>query len=173
MTVIQAISSTIPRTDINGPIVANRVARFVVPDMGTRGRIKQVTDRMRQLDGVKSASANVSTHKVVVQFVSQLTGLGEMTAEIERAGCNVADLVQTGVASQPRGMQLVVSGMDCDHYADHLTRALKRLPGVLAVTTKLADHSVAVRLAPEKVDAGMITAAVERADYGIIHGKVI
>lgn len=165
---MQAISSTISRNNIKGPIVANRVARFVVPDMGTRGCIRQVTDRMRQLDGVKSASANVNTHEVVVQFVSQLTGLAEMTAEIERAGCNVADLVQTGVASQPRGMQLVVSGMDCGYYADHLTRALNRLPGVLAVTTKLADHSVAVRFAPAKVDARMIRAAVERAGYGIV-----
>jgi copper ion binding protein len=165
---MQPISSTIPRNDIIGPIIGNRVARFVVPDMGTRGCIRQVTDRMRQLDGVKAASANVSTHKVVVQFVSQLTGLGKMTAEIERAGCNVADLVQTGVASRSRGMQLAVSGMDCDHYADHLTRALKRLPGVLVVTTKLADQSVAVHFAPDKVDARMITAAVERAGYGIV-----
>ena len=58
--------------------------------------------------------------------------------------------------------------MDCDHYADHLTRALKRLPGVLVVTTDLAAHRVVVRFAPEKVDAGMIWAAVERAGYSII-----
>jgi P-type Cu+ transporter len=161
-------SSTLPRSNTDGPVSADRVVRFVVPDMGTRGCLRQITDRMRQLDGVKSASANINTRKVVVQFVPQLTGLEEMTAEIERAGCNVADLVQTGVASRSRGLQLVVSGMDCDHYADHLTRALKRLPGVLVVTTNLADHRVVVRFTPEKVDARMIRAAVERAGYGIV-----
>lgn len=168
MNVVQPISPTPPRNDVNGPTTGNRVARFVVPDMSTRGCIRQVTDRMRQLDGVRSASANFDTRKVVVQFESQMTGLGEMTAEIEQAGCNVADHVQTKVASPSRGMQLAVSGMDCDHYADHLTRALKRLPGVLVVTTKLADHSVTVHFAPERVDAHMIRAAVERAGYGIV-----
>jgi P-type Cu+ transporter len=171
--IIQPIPPTIPRNDITRPITGNRVARFVVPDMGARGRIRQVTDRMRQLDGVRSASANVNTHKVVVRFASQLTGLGQITAEIQRAGCDVADVVQTGIASPSRCMQLAVSGMDCDHYADHLTRALKRLPGILVVTTKLADHSVVVHFAPEKVDARMIRAAVERAGYGIVSSEDI
>jgi P-type Cu+ transporter len=169
---MQPISST-PRNDINSPVTANRVARFVVPDMSTRACLRRITDRMRQLDGVKSASTNINTHKIVVQFVSRLIGLGEMTAEIERAGCNVADLVQTGVASRSRGMQLVVSGMDCDYYADHLSRALKRLPGVLVVTTNLADQRVVVRFAPEKVDARMIKAAAERAGYGIVSTEEI
>ncbi len=90
-----------------------------------------------------------------------------MTAGIEGAGCNVADVDQTGVESGSRDMQLAVPAMDCDYYADHLTRALKRLPGVLVVTTDLADHRVAVHFAPEKVDAAMIRAAVERAGYRI------
>jgi copper chaperone CopZ len=80
----------------------------------------------------------------------------------------IVRLVQTGIASRSRCVQLAVSGMDCEHYADHLTRALKRLPGVLVVTTKLADHSLVVHFAPEKVDARMIRAAVERAGYGIV-----
>ena len=65
-------------------------------------------------------------------------------------------------------MQLAVSGMNCDHYAHHLTRALKRMPGVLVVTTNFADHSVVVHFAPQKLDARMIRAAVERAGYGIV-----
>ncbi len=63
--------------------------------------------------------------------------------------------------------------MDCEHYADHLTRALKRLPGVLVVTTNVAAHRVVVRFAPETVDAGMIWAAVERAGYGIAFSEEI
>jgi P-type Cu+ transporter len=152
--------------------MADRVARFVVPDMSTLDCIRQVTDRMRQLQGVKSAGADINTHKVVVRFAPQLTGLGEMTAEIERAGCNVADVVQTGDASRSRGMRLAVPGMDCDHYADHLTRAVKRLPGVLVVATNLADHRVEVHFAPEKVDPSMIRAAVERAGYAIVCNEV-
>lgn len=85
----------------------------------------------------------------------------------------IVRLVQTGIASRSRCVQLAVSGMDCDHYADHVTRALKRLPGVLVVTTKLADHSVVVHFAPDRVDTRMIGAAVERAGYGIVSSQDI
>jgi copper chaperone CopZ len=90
-----------------------------------------------------------------------------MMAEIERAGCNVADVARSGTTKRSRETRFIVPAMDCDHYADHLTRALKRLPGVLGVATNLADHRVVVHFAPEKVDDGMIRAAVERAGYGI------
>jgi hypothetical protein len=47
----------------------------------------------------KSVCTNINTRRIVVQFEPQLTRLAEMTAEIERAGCNVADIVQTGVTT--------------------------------------------------------------------------
>jgi copper ion binding protein len=163
MNALQPTSLTHPR-----PVIANRIARFVVPDMRTQQCTRRITTSMKRLDGIKSVRTNITTRRVVVQFEPQLTGLGQMTAEIERAGCHVADIVQTGVTTQSRDMQLVVSTMDCDYCADHLTRALKRLPGVLVVTTEPADHRVTVRFAPEKVDPSMITAAVERAGYAMV-----
>lgn len=163
MNALQPVSLTHPR-----PVIANRIARFVVPDMRTQQCTRQITAAMKRLVGIKSVRTNTTTRRIVVQFEPQLTGLGEMMAEIERAGCNVADIVQTGVTMQSRDMQLVVSTMACDYCANHLTRALKRLPGVLVVTTEPADHRVTVHFAPEKVDPGMITAAVKRAGYGMV-----
>jgi P-type Cu+ transporter len=163
MNALQPVSLTNPR-----PVIANRIARFVVPDMRTRQCTWQITAGMKRLDGIKSVRTNITRRRIVVQFEPQLTGLGAMTAEIERAGCNVADIVQTGVMTQSQEVQLVVATMDCDYCADHVTRALKRLPGVLVVTTQPADHRVTVRFAPEKVDAGMIRAAVKRAGYGMV-----
>jgi hypothetical protein len=64
-------------------------------------------------------------------------------------------------------MQLVVSSMACDYRADPLPPP-KRLPGVLVVTTELADQRITVRFAPEKVDPSMITAAAKRAGCGIV-----
>jgi copper ion binding protein len=163
MNALQPVSLTPPR-----PVIANRIARFVVPDMRTQQCTRQITAAMKRLDGIKSVRTNINARRIVVQFEPQLTGLGEMTAEIERAGFHVADIVQTGVPTQSRDMLLVVATMDCDYCADHVTRALKRLPGVLVVTTEPADHRVTVRFAPEKVDPSMITAAVERAGYAMV-----
>jgi copper chaperone CopZ len=163
MNALQPVCLTHPR-----PVIANRIARFVVPDMRTQQCTRRITAGMKQLDGIKSVRTNITRRRIVVQFEPQLTGLREMTAEIERAGCNVADIVQTGVTTQSREVQLVVSTMDCDYCADHVTRALKRLPGVLVVTTEPAEHRVTVRFAPEKVDPSMITAAVERAGYAMV-----
>jgi P-type Cu+ transporter len=163
MNALQPASLTHPR-----PVIASRIARFVVPDMRTRQCTRRITAGMKRLDGIKSVRTNIDTRRIVVQFEPQLTGLGEMTAEIERAGCNVADIVQTGVTTQSRDMQLVVSTMACEYCADHLTRALRRLPGVLVVTAEPADHRVTVRFAPDKVDPSMITAAVKRAGYAMV-----
>jgi P-type Cu+ transporter len=162
MHALQAVCSTHPQL-----VSGHRIARFVVPDMRTRQGAERIAARVKRLDGIRSVSTNVTTHRVVVQFQPLLTGIAPMMAAIEDAGCSVADIIQSGATSQARDLQIVVPAMDCDFCADHVSRSLRRLPGVMVVTTDVADHRVTVRFAPEKVDAGMITAAVERAGYGI------
>ena len=147
------------------PPAGDRIARFVVPDMRTRQCTGRITDRIGRLDGVSSVRTDIRSHRVTVRFQPLLTGLAEMTAAIQGAGCSVADMVQSGAGRLARDIQFTVPAMDCEHCADHLSRALKRLPGVIVVATDVADRRVTVRFAPEKVEAAMITAAVARAGY--------
>lgn len=107
MNALRPVFPTHPR-----PVIANRIARFVVPDMTTRQCTRQIMAGMKRLDGIKSVRTNITTHRIVVRFEPQLTGLGAMTAEIERAGSstrNASSMIEVwgkrprGISRQPEG----------------------------------------------------------------------
>jgi len=62
-------------------------------------------------------------------------------------------------------LQLDVDGMTCGNCVEHVTRALQGVPGVIKVEVSLEDNK-AVVTAGERVEAGLLVAAVQQAGYG-------
>ncbi|GGC56419.1 copper-translocating P-type ATPase [Hoyosella rhizosphaerae] len=63
--------------------------------------------------------------------------------------------------------RLTVPTMGSDHCAGIVTTSLKRVPGVRAVHTNIATHTVSV-VASEDSELPVLTAAVERAGYKVV-----
>ena len=144
------------------------MARFVVPQMSSRESADRIRACIRQLDGIHTVNTSTRTHTVTVRFQPLVIGIAEMMAVIERTGYSVADMVQSGAGGLARSIQFTVPEMECDFCADHLARSLRRLPGVVVVTTQVAAQHVTVRFAPEKVEAVTIKATVARAGYSMV-----
>jgi Cu+-exporting ATPase len=62
---------------------------------------------------------------------------------------------------------LFVAGMGSDHCAGIISESIRRLPGIAAVGTNIANHRVTVRFDPGQADAAAIRSAVERSGYDV------
>lgn len=77
---------------------------------------------------------------------------------------------QTQPSSNPgpkRSVQLVVPGMGSNHCAGLITTSIERLPGIVNLSTNIANHQVAMEYDPDKISDGDIKSAIEKAGYDV------
>jgi Cu+-exporting ATPase len=117
--------------------------------------VAAVERNLKKLDGVETASVNLSSERAAVEFDSAKLGLTEIIARVERAGYGVA----TGEAD------LVIKRLADDNDARRLESALSKLEGVLSANVAYASEKARVRYVPTIISQAEIRRAVSAAGF--------
>ncbi len=117
--------------------------------------VAAVERNLKKLDGVETATVNLSSERASVEFDSAKLGLGELIARVERAGYGVA----TGEAD------LVIKRLADDNDARRLEKALAKLEGVLSATVTYASEKARVFYVPTIISQAEIRRAVSAAGF--------
>jgi Cu+-exporting ATPase len=117
--------------------------------------VAAVERNLKKLDGVQTASVNLSSERASVEFDSAKLGLSELIARVERAGYGVA----TGEAD------LVIKRLADDNDARRLEKALAKLEGVLSATVTYASEKARVKYVPTIISQAEIRRAVAAAGF--------
>ncbi len=117
--------------------------------------VAAVERNLKKLDGVETASVNLSSERAAVEFDSAKLGLAEIIARVERAGYGVA----SGEAD------LVIKRLADDNDARRLEKALAKMEGVLSASVSYASEKARVKYIPTIISQAEIRRAVSAAGF--------
>ena len=66
-----------------------------------------------------------------------------------------------------KSVQLIVPGMGSNHCAGLITTSVERLPGIISLTTNIANHRVQVEFDAKLTSDNQIRSAIEKAGYDV------
>jgi len=119
--------------------------------------VANVERSVRKLDGVSEANVNFASERLNLVYDSSLLSESDIIERVRKAGYDVPE--QT--------VDLAITGMTCANCATNVTRALKKVDGVLDANVNFASHHAIVTAAPN-VSRDELVAAVENAGYGVV-----
>jgi Cu+-exporting ATPase len=117
--------------------------------------VATVERNLKKVDGVSSATVNLSSERATVIFDPALAGMDDLIGRVQRAGYDIA----TGEAD------LLVQGMSDDNDARRLERALAGLEGVLEARVSFASERARLRYIPTVVSQAELRRAVSTAGF--------
>lgn len=120
--------------------------------------VRTVERAVRKLEGVENATVNYASEKVEVIFDPSRLNEAAIVEKIENAGYGVPTAQ----------IELPITGMTCANCAATVTRALRKVPGVLDAEVNYATEHAKVRLAAGAAQTSDLVAAVEKAGYGVV-----
>ena len=114
---------------------------------------------VKKLDGVETAGVNFAAEQAMIAFDPSKLGVREIMEKIDSVGYRVPTA----------SVDLPITGMTCTNCAANIQRTLnKRVPGVTGASVNFATERATVQYLPGVVDLEGITAAVEKAGFGVI-----
>jgi Cu+-exporting ATPase len=116
---------------------------------------------VRKLEGVSEANVNFASERLNLVFDASLLSESDIIARVRKAGYDVPE--QT--------VDLAITGMTCANCAANVTRALKKVDGVLETNVNFANEHATITAAPN-VSRNDLIAAVEKAGYGVVIAEV-
>jgi Cu+-exporting ATPase len=120
--------------------------------------VRTVERAVRKLEGVENATVSYASEKVEVIFDPSRLNEAAIVEKIENAGYGVPTAQ----------IELPITGMTCANCAAAVTRALRKVPGVLDAEVNYATEHAKVRLAAGAAQTSDLVAAVEKAGYGVV-----
>ncbi|MGS0740776.1 heavy metal translocating P-type ATPase [Glaciimonas sp. GG7] len=115
--------------------------------------VGRVEKALHKVAGVRNVSVNLATEVATIAS-DQTTAIGALVAAVEQAGYQV----------KQEAMTLAITGMTCASCSGRVEKALKKIPGVQAVTVNLATDSAFIETVGA-VSSEQFIAAVEAAGY--------
>ncbi len=122
--------------------------------------VKTIERNVKKLDGIEVAEVNYATEKLDVTFDPTQLSTEQIIERIRRAGYDVPTT----------SLDLPITGMTCANCSKAVTRALKKVDGVLEADVNLANERATVKIAAS-VDKQDIVAAIEKAGYGVVQAE--
>ena len=113
---------------------------------------------LKRMPGVDEANVSYANERAVITYDPKRVTPDQMIEMIKGLGYGAA-LAE---------VDLPVAGMTCNNCANTITRAIKRMDGVLDVNTSYASERTHVTFLPSMVELGDIKRAVRDAGYKII-----
>lgn len=120
--------------------------------------VKTIERNVKKVEGVEVASVNYATEKLDVSFDHTKTDVNAIVERIRQAGYDVPTIT----------LDLPITGMTCANCAKSVTRALKRVEGVLEADVNYANEHASVTLTAGAVSKADLVAAIEKAGYGVV-----
>lgn len=134
----------------------NQSLEFAVTGMTCASCVMRVEKVLRKIDGVTDASVNLADEHA--QIDASPAVLPQAIAAVEKAGYGV-------IREQ---VELPIIGMTCASCSARVEKAIRKVAGVLSVNVNLGDDRATVDYLPMISSVETITAAVEKAGYGVI-----
>jgi Cu+-exporting ATPase len=132
---------------------------FAVTGMSCAACAMHVQKAAGKVPGVESASVNLATETLTVQYDENKVPFETLQKAVEQAGYGLV-APQTG-----KRAEIGVEGMTCASCSSAVERAIKRLDGVTEASVNLATNRAAFTYDPTKVKLSQIRAAVSKAGY--------
>ena len=113
---------------------------------------------LKRVPGVSEANVSYANERAIITYDPKVVTPQQLIEMIKDLGYGAA-LAET---------DLPVAGMTCNNCANTITRSLKRVDGVLDVSTSYASERTHVVFLPSMVEVGDIRRAVRDAGYKVI-----
>ena len=134
--------------------------RVVVPVQGMTcaSCVSHVSKALNGVQGVADANVNLATERASVTFDPDLVDLEKLVDAVQ----------ETGYEIPTETVQLPIGGMTCASCADHVEKALSKVPGVTAVNVNLATEKARLTFIPGVAGMAEFKRAVAEAGYEVI-----
>lgn len=133
----------------------NRQVTLPVTGMTCANCSATIERNLKKVQGVSSATVNLSSERATVEFDPSLTGMGDLIGRIERAGYGVAE----GAA------ELKIKRMSDDNDARRLEKALSKIEGVLSAQVSYTTESARIRYIPTVISQAELRKAVQVSGF--------
>ncbi len=120
-----------------------------------------ITRALKKVSGVAEVQVNLATEKATVVLANGSVSLQDLVEAVRDAGYDVATETIT----------LPIGGMTCASCASHVTRALKKVFGVLDANVNLATEKATVTYIPGLATLADFKKAVADAGYEVLEAK--
>lgn len=119
-----------------------------------------VEKSINKLEGVTSASVNIATEKLTVEFDEKKMNIDTIKNAVVNAGYGVKE-----EAKSNKQILLPIAGMTCASCAKSVERAIAAIEGVADVSVNIATEKARVIYDPSKTRISEIKNAVDQAGY--------
>lgn len=129
---------------------------LAVTGMTCASCVMRVDKVLRKIEGISDVQVTLADEHA--RFHADRAALAPAVAAIEKAGYGVIQ----------EQYELPITGMTCASCSARVEKALAKVPGVLSAQVNLADERALVTSVGGAVTVAGLTAAVEKAGYGVI-----
>ncbi|MFJ3045698.1 heavy metal translocating P-type ATPase [Herbaspirillum chlorophenolicum] len=124
-----------------------------IEGMSCASCVNRVEKALRAVPGVTDAAVNLATERATAQATSGVDA-AQLAAAVEKAGYRV----------KASHAELDIAGMTCASCVTRVEKALKKVPGVSAVSVNLATETASISMLGD-IPLPSLIAAVEKAGY--------
>jgi len=135
--------------------MTTRRARLELRGMSCANCAGTITERVEDLDGVVSATANFATDEGTVEYDPDEVSLADIYAAVDDAGYEAASETVT----------VGITGMSCANCAETNEKALLSTPGVVSAEVNYATDEARVEFNPADASLADVYEAIEGAGY--------
>ncbi len=141
-----------PRKNVAGKLVK---ASIGVEGMTCAACSARIENALAKMDGVKSASVNLTARKATVEYATDKVGLGDIEHTIEELGYDVVHETLT----------LGIEGMTCAACAARIENALSNVEGVYQANVNLALKRGTIEYNPSRLNKHEIFKIIRDTGY--------
>ncbi len=136
----------------------NKQATLPITGMTCANCVATVERNLKKVNGVRTASVNLSSERATIEFDPTLTGLDDLIRRVERAGYSVA----TGEAN------LLIQRLGDDNDARRLEKALTSLDGVLHAQVSFASERARIQYIPTLVSQADLRSVISSVGFNVV-----
>jgi Cu+-exporting ATPase len=136
-----------------------KVEELTVTGMTCASCSARVERVVGKLAGVKSASVNLATEKLSLEFDESVLSEEQVAQAVRKAGYGIAP------KKEAKRVTIPVEGMTCASCVARIEKAVGRLEGVSSVAVNLATERADVLYVPQKVRLSQIKRAITELGY--------
>jgi Cu+-exporting ATPase len=120
--------------------------------------VAHVEKALKNVEGVGEVTVNLATEKASLKFRTDAVTTGDLVRAVK----------DTGYEVPTETMTLPIGGMTCASCANHVERALNKVPGVTEASVNLATEKATVTFVPGTADRTAFEKAVANAGYEVL-----
>lgn len=134
--------------------------QFKLSGMNCANCALNIEKGLNKMNGVKSATVNFASEKLIVDFDRSIVSEAEILARIDDLGYKARSQ-----DSADGRQQFKVSGMTCGNCALTIEKRLKTMPGIKSASVNYANEKVTVEYDPQQVNLSDIFERIRDAGY--------